>query len=64
MGSSMTIERPRAPQAVRISGAPLPTPEPFEAEYGPIRDEMLAYIDANTDQDELAKGMVGQRFEW
>jgi len=57
-------EPQRSPQAVVITAAPPPVPEPFEAEYGPISDEMLAYIDAKADQEELAGGMPGQHFEW
>lgn len=54
----------RAPQAVTMTGGRPNVPEPFNADYGPIRDEILTYIEENTDQKELAGGEAGQHFEW
>lgn len=54
----------RAPQAVVTASGRPNVPQPFEAEYGPIRDEIFAYIEANTNQEELASGEPGQHFEW
>ena len=34
------------------------------AKKGVLRDEMFAFIDANTDQAALAEGTPGQHFEW
>jgi hypothetical protein len=58
----MTIHPFAVPEAPTAN--PLRYPEPFNAEYGAIRPEVLDYIDQNTDQAELAGGSVGQRFEW
>lgn len=57
-------EQMRSSQAVLVSGGPVFGPEPFECEYGPIRSEIFDYIEANTDQAELANGTIGQSFEW
>lgn len=54
----------RAPQTVVLTAGRPPVPEPFEADYGPIRDAILAHIDAHADQEELAGGEPGQHFEW
>lgn len=39
-------------------------PEPHAATYPAITDELLQQIDNDTNQDELAGGMIGQAFEW
>ena len=57
-------ETERAPRAVLMTVGRPNVPEPFEADYGPLRDEVFTYIDAHTDQGELAKGEPGQHFEW
>jgi hypothetical protein len=54
----------RAPRAVVQTVGRLNVPEPYPADYGSLRDEVFAYIDAHTDQEELAKGEPGQHFEW
>ena len=54
----------RAPQAVVLTVGRPAVPEPFEAEYGPLRNEIFSHIDAQADQDELAGGEPGQHFEW
>lgn len=52
----------RAPAAVTSCGG-RPAPEPFDAEYGPITDEMLAYIDRECPQDQFAEFVTVSRFE-
>jgi hypothetical protein len=55
----------RRAREVAVDQRPLPVPDPYaDCEYGPIRDEILKFIDEHTDQDELAGGAVGQHFEW
>lgn len=54
----------RATQVVFATAGRPNVPEPFEAEYGPLRDSIFAYIDAHADQEELAGGEPGQHFEW
>lgn len=61
----VTMHDPRrAPEAVLMTVGRPAVPEPFEAEYGPLRDEVFAYIRDNADQQELADGEAGQHFEW
>jgi hypothetical protein len=58
----MTDRRP--PTVVSFTPKPLPAQEPFEGEYGPLRDEIFSYIDSHTDQKALAGGKPVQCFEW
>lgn len=46
------------------TATPLRCQEPFPADYGPIRKEVLEHIDRHANQEELSAGKTGQRFEW
>lgn len=52
----------RAPKVVPINrGKPL-TPEPFEADYGPVTDDMLKLIDEHCPQEQFKDAKVLKRF--
>lgn len=59
------MNRPtRATREVSLAPSIPLGPEPFQADYGPVREEVLTYIDRETDQSELAGGRPGQHFDW
>jgi hypothetical protein len=52
----------RTAKVVQLMTGKVACPKPFEADYGPLSDAMLAEIDRCTDQDDLAGGEVLKRF--